>query len=137
MIFFFSSNLLQLWQLNFFLLLFSFFFLLLFFSFLSLKIAFCSVVLNCHTISWGRSSRVPHLSWFYKAFFFPPLNCILNPSHVGSFRLGFLSLLEINQWMEKLSKKQLMFFLIRISFAPLGLTLIYQVKVLELLMRNA
>lgn len=49
--FFFSSNLLQLWQLNFFLLLFSFFFLLLFFSFLSLKIAFCSVVLNCHTIS--------------------------------------------------------------------------------------
>lgn len=45
--FFFSSNLLQLWQLNFF---FYFFLSFFFFSFSSLKIAFCSVP-NCHATS--------------------------------------------------------------------------------------
>lgn len=96
---------------------FFYFFLFFLFSFFVPEDSF--LLSSCHTTTWGKVFTGPSFELILQGFFF------LYPL------VGFLSLLEIHQWMEKLSKKQLMFFLIRISFAPLGLTVMYQVKVLE------
>lgn len=96
---FISSNLLRSWQLN-----FSFFLIFSFFLSCPWRWLFVGSLL---IVTFLREAG-PHRSLicvdFYKALF----KNIFWPFTYRELSVGFLSVLEINQWMKKLSKQQLM-----------------------------